>query len=82
MKHTVTKVFKDTESGELYFPNFDFLCEDYQRIQHLSSLGFIIPNSNTEKLNKQTEVKEEVKEEKKPQTRKTTSTRAKKTSDA
>lgn len=78
MKHAVTKVFSDKGSGELYLSDSFYLCEDYERIQHLSSLGLIIPNSNTEQLNKQVEVKEE----KKPQTRKTTSSRAKKTSDA
>jgi len=67
MNHLVTKLFSDKELG-LFLPNSFYHCEDYKRIQHLSSLGFIIPNSDSEQLNKQVE---EVKEEVKP-TRKTT----------
>lgn len=58
----------------MMIPSHYFVCEDYERIQYLASLGFIIPHSNTEQLNKKT--KEEVKKTAQR------NTRAKKTSDA
>jgi len=75
MNHLVTKLFSDKELG-LFLPNSFYPCEDYKCIQHLSSLGFIIPNSNTEQLNKQEEVKE-VKAEAKPKQPRKTTTRKK-----
>ncbi|WP_447402331.1 hypothetical protein ACE1MS_11765 [Lysinibacillus sp. fkY74-1] len=73
MNHLVTKLFSDKELG-LFLPNSFYPCEDYKRIQHLSSLGFIIPNSNTEQLNKPVE---EVKEEVKPKPTRKATTRKK-----
>lgn len=57
MKHLVTKLFTDKESGELFISGSYFVSKDYTRIQHLSSLGFIAPNDNARQLNKQEEVK-------------------------
>lgn len=82
MKHLITKFFKDKVTGNMMIPSHYFVCEDYERIQYLASLGLIIPHSNTEQLNKKT--KEEVKKETKEEVKKTAqrNTRARKTSDA
>lgn len=69
MEHLVIKIFSDKESGKVFLPNSYFNCEDYKRIESLSSLGFIVPNVNSEKLKQVEEVKEEVKPK---ATRKTT----------
>jgi len=86
MKHLVIKLFADNESGELLLPRSYFICEDLERITHLASHNFILPNENIKDLKKQevkeepTEAEEHPKEEvKKTSTRKQ---RAKKTSDA
>lgn len=62
MKHLVVKVFSDKELGKLFLPNSYFNCEDLEKINALSSLGFIIPNDYTKTLEKPLE-------EVKPQTK-------------
>lgn len=57
MKHLVTKLFLDKESGDIMLLGSFYSCEDVERINHLSSHGFIIPNPDTQELEKQIEVK-------------------------
>lgn len=58
MKHLVINLFADRESGKLFSSGSYFISEDYERIQCLSSLGFIVPNSKTEDLNTRNKIKE------------------------
>lgn len=72
MEHLVVKVFSDKELGKLFLPSSYFNCEDLEKINSLSSLGFIIPNDHTKTLEKPVE---EVKPESKS-TRKTSRSKA------
>lgn len=50
MKHKVITNFKCKESGEYYSSGSFYVSSDYERIQLLEKLGFLIPNDNSESL--------------------------------
>lgn len=50
MKHKVIKYFNCKESGIDYMLGSIYVSSDYERVQLLSKLGFIIPNDNFDSL--------------------------------
>jgi len=52
MKHQVVKVFTDKESGMFYMLGSFYISENYERVNELGKLGFIIPNEQVESLKK------------------------------